>query len=152
MQLLLGLGDTVPEALINYQPRGDSPILQRLIQLIRIRNRHTLVEFAVLDQRRRFGAVDVGNWRCLAIDGQVVPRRRLQVLARERVDIGAYVVGHPIGDSGAYRDGAKAIAVAGDECGNVTALAPAHRAHAVAVDEPLADQIIHAGDHIVVVA
>src|SRR6266498_4348077 len=55
---------------------GDALLLQRVVQLVALRDRHAQVAFAVLDERRRRGAFDVEHRRMLAVDVEVVPELR----------------------------------------------------------------------------
>src|SRR5882762_5229783 len=92
------------EALVHDQLRRDVVVLQALVQLVRIRQRHALVGRAVLNERRRLRLPDVGDGGGLRVNLRIVPRRRFQVLARERMDVGVDVVRHPVGDACAGRD------------------------------------------------
>ena len=49
------------EPLIEDQLHGHAPVLERLVELVRIRRWNALVLIALLDQRRRFGAIDIGD-------------------------------------------------------------------------------------------
>src|SRR5580698_6345161 len=71
--LLLRLVDGVPESFIENQLHRNAAIFQRLIQLVGIRRRHTLILIALLNQRRRLRAAHVSNRRGLAIDFGIVP-------------------------------------------------------------------------------
>ena len=143
------LGQAVAEALEDRQLHRHVLIAQALIQLERIRNRHPRVSVAVLDQRRRLRLLDVGHRRRVGVDLRIVPRRRLQVLPRERVDVGVDVIRHPVRDAGADRDRLEPIGVARrQERGDVAALAPAHAADAIAIDEALLHQRIDAREHV----
>ena len=72
----------------------------------------------------------------------------MQVLPRERRDVGVHVIGGPVGNARAYRYRFETIAEGCDVRGNVSALAPAHCAHAVLVDKAFRDQRIHSRNHI----
>ena len=103
----------------------------------------------MLNQRRRLRLLDVGDRRGLRVDLRIVPRRRLQVLPREWVDVGVDVVGHPVGDAGADRDRLEPRRVVrGEERRDVAALAPAHRADPRRIDQPLRNQRVDARDHV----
>src|SRR5207302_238621 len=56
---------------------------------------------AVLDERRCLRPLDVGDRRRFRVDRRIVPGCRLQILTRERVDVGVHVVRHPVRDAGA---------------------------------------------------
>ena len=75
--LLLRLVDAVTEAFINHHLHRHAPVFERLPQLVTIRDRNALVEFAVLNQRRGLGLLDVGDRRRLLVDFRIVPRGRL---------------------------------------------------------------------------
>ena len=61
------------------------------------------------------------------------------------MNIGVDVVGHPVRDAGTNRDRFEAIRVLGrQERRDVAALAPTHRAHAIAVDHALRDEMVDA--------
>ena len=65
------------------------------------------------------------------------------------MDVGVDVIRHPVGDAGAHRDGFEAVGiVGGEERRNVAALAPAHRADLLRVDEPSGDERIDAREHV----
>src|SRR5262249_55610970 len=83
------------KALIHDELRRDVIVLQALIELVRIRQRHALVRRAMLDERRRLRLFDVGDRRRLRVNLRIVPRRGLQVLPREPVDVGVHLVRHP---------------------------------------------------------
>src|SRR5260370_40442455 len=106
----------------------------------------------MLDERGRFGLRDVADWRSLLVDFRIVPRRGVQILRRERRDVRIGVVGHPVGNSRADRDGLEAVARCGAERGNVSALAPAHRAYAGFVHPALGDERIPARTHLRITA
>ena len=106
----------------------------------------------MLDQRGRLGFGDVADRRSLLVNFRIVPRRGMQVLRSEGGDVRIHVVGHPVGDSRAHRDSLEAVARCRDERGNVSALAPAHRAHALLVHPALGDQRIYPGNHIGIIA
>src|SRR6185369_6418 len=150
--LLLRLVDAVPEAFIYDHLHRYAAILERLSQFVGVRYRHSLIQFAVLNQCRRLRILYVRDGRSLLIYLSVIPRRRLQILSRERMNVGVHVISHPIRNTGAYRNRLEPIAAAGDEGGNVAALAPAHRADAIAVDHALRDQMIDAGYDVPVIS
>ena len=145
----LRLVEAVSEALEDRQLHRRVLIAQSLIELERVRDRHARVLIAVLDQRRRVRLLDVGHRRGVRIDLRIVPGRRLQVLPRERMNVGVDVVRHPVGDAGADRDRLEAIGMPGrQERRDVTALAPAHAADAIAIGQPLLHQRVDARQHV----
>jgi hypothetical protein len=56
------------EALIDDQLRRDVVVLETVIQLEGVGQRHALIGGAVLDERRRLRLLDVGNRRRLRVD------------------------------------------------------------------------------------
>ena len=147
-QLLLRLVDPVTKAAIHYQFRGHPLIEQPLVQLVGILNRDSPVELAVLNQGRRLGLLDGRHRRGLLVDRHVVPRRGLEILPRERIDVRRDVIGHPIRDPGADRNGFEPGRIRGQERRDVPALAPAHRGHFGAVDHALFNQVVNPRHHV----
>ena len=129
----------MPEAFVQDKLHRNAPVFQRLVQLESIGRRDAFVLIPVLDKRGRFRLVHIGDWRSLPIDLRIVPGCRLQVLSRERMDVGIHVVSGPVRDPRADRHGLEPVAVSGDERRDITALAPTHGAHAIPVDHALAD-------------
>src|SRR5579872_1912717 len=151
-ELLFGLGDGMAEAFVENEFHGDATVLESAIELERIGDGNARVFAALLNQRGRVRVVDVSDGRGLAVDFRVAPRSGVQILARERSDVRVDVVSHPVGNSGAHRDSAEAVAERGDERGDVAALAPTHGADALWVNEALRDEVIDAGNHVSVIA
>src|SRR5262245_61922637 len=83
-------------------------VLEAAVELEAVGRGNALVVAAGLNERWRFGLFDVGYGRRFGVDGGVVPRRRVQVLARERRNVRADVVGGPIADPGADGNGFEA--------------------------------------------
>ena len=136
-----GLGDAVPVALVHDHLDRHAAVLESLAQLIAVRDRHPAVELAVLDERRRRRLLDVGHGRSLGVDRRVGHGVGPQVLDRERRDVGVVVVGRPIGDPRADRDGLERFGRCRQECRDIAALAPTHAADTARVDPALFDQI-----------
>lgn len=132
-QSFFGFVDAVPKSLVHDQFGGHLIVLQTLQQFVRIRNRHPAVKFAVLNQGRGFGVFDVGHRGGFAVNFRVTPGGGLQILPREGMDIGAHVIGHPVGNTRTYRDGFETVGIRGQKSRNVAILAPAHTAHTVGV-------------------
>src|SRR6185437_3471788 len=150
--LLLGLGDGMAEAFVENEFHGDAAVFESAIEFEGIGDGNARVFAALLNQRGRVRVVDISDGRSLAVDLRVAPRSGVQILARERRDVRVDVVSHSFEYSGDHRDSAEAVAECGDERGNVAALAPAHGADALRVNEALRDQIIDAGNHVGVIA
>ena len=94
--LLLGLVDSMAEAFVHNHLHRHAPIFQRLSQLIGVRDRYSLIQLAVLNQRRRLRFVDIRDRRSLLIDLRITPRRGFQILPSERVNVSVNVISHPV--------------------------------------------------------
>src|SRR5262252_10445845 len=128
------------KAVVNDQLRRYVVVEQTAIELERVRQRHTLIGGAVLNERRRLRLLDVGNRRRLRVHLRIRPRRAFQILAGERRDVGVHVIGGPVGDAGADRDRLEARRVVrGEERRDVAALAPAHGADLRRIDQAFPD-------------
>src|SRR5262245_13916641 len=99
--LLFWLIDAVTEAFVHDHFYRHSAVLQRLTQFVCVWNRNSSIKFTVLYQRWGLRILDVRDRRGLSINLGIVPRRRFEVLSRERMDVSVYIVRHPVRDPGA---------------------------------------------------
>src|SRR6185312_7943959 len=83
----LRLGDRVAESLIEDKARRDVLVLQAAIKLESVGNWNALIHAAVLDQSRSLCLLDRGDRGRLRVDSRIVPRRGVEILARERSDV-----------------------------------------------------------------
>src|SRR5262249_14143808 len=150
--LLFWLVDAVAESFEHHHLHRDTFVFKGLSKLVAVRDRHTFVELAMLNQRRSPSIVHIADRRRLSIDLGIFPRRGLQILTGEGMNVGVDVVCHPIGYARTHRHGTKSIAVGSNERRDVATLTPSHGSHSVAIDHALCDQKVDSGYHIPVVS
>jgi len=142
------LADAVAEALVHHHRHRHAPVFEALAQLIGIGDGDAPVVLAVLDQGGRLRLPDVAHGRGEAVDLRVVHWIVAEIVEREGSDVGVVVVGRPVGDAGAHRDGGETVRGRSEERRDVAALAPAHAAHPPGIHPPLRHQVIHARKHV----
>src|SRR6202008_2147440 len=73
---------------------------------------------------------------------------RLEVLGHELRDVPAHVLGSPVADSGAHRDGLEASGMWGEKRGNAATLGPADCPETIRIDHTSGNQRIDAAHHV----
>src|SRR5262249_51121834 len=125
-----------------------SLILKPSIQEASVGHRYSCIPLAMLDQGRRLGLLDVGNWGNASIDFGVLPGRGSQHLAGKRWVVARAIVEGPIGRAGFDDGGLKPVARRGDVCSQRASIAVTCDSQPRGVDVALMNKRFHASDDI----
>src|ERR1700683_2172488 len=96
-------------ARIHHHLRGDTQVLQGVIELIALAGRDANIGFAMQNQCRRFDVLDESDWRMSGKVIELIPGLALEVIGQKSRDVGSAGKAPQVSDARADHGGLETV-------------------------------------------